>query len=318
MTIKKIRVLHHATRGLENDAHVIQSVCASTCVSYPESHIRTPPSAPPLTDVDIHIFLEHIRPDYIPFAKHTFFVPNIEWCNTHDITMLYTHEHIRIIAKTAHAEKVLRRRFGDRVTYVPWHSKDMRIPSVVKCPEWLHVKGVSRFKNTQLVLSVWLKHPEWPTLHIIANGDVSKNGFVEVPVPMRVTHNITLYQYTLSDESLKHLMNSCAYHVCPSFVEGFGHYIHEGLSTGATVVTTHGRPMNELVTNPALLIRSDRQPVSMNLGEGYVLTEHDIESCIMEVIHHQITDDTSRRTFEVRGEAFKIHLNDTLVMRSCA
>ena len=154
-------------------------------------------------------------------------------------------------------------------------------------------------------------------LHIVANGDEGKNGFLEVPVPMRVTHNITMYQYTLSDEALKELMNTCAYHACPSFVEGFGHYIHEGQSTGATIITTHGCPMNELVSHPDLLVPSDQPPVIMNLGLGFVITAAQLESCIEKVIKHKIKDHTSRRAFEERGVDFKKHLNTIMVTLPC-
>jgi len=43
------------------------------------------------------------------------------------------------------------------------------------------------------------------------------------------------------------LQTLAAVHVCPSMVEGWGHYIDEGRRTGAVVITLDAAPMNELI-----------------------------------------------------------------------
>ena len=59
--------------------------------------------------------------------------------------------------------------------------------------------------------------------------------------------NIKYYEKRLSDKELKELQNKCMCHVCPSAVEGYGHYIGEAVSCGAVVLTTNRPPMNEIV-----------------------------------------------------------------------
>ena len=51
----------------------------------------------------------------------------------------------------------------------------------------------------------------------------------------------------LDDAELRRLQNAHAFHVCPSEVEGFGHYLMEAMSVGAVVLATDAEPMNELV-----------------------------------------------------------------------
>jgi hypothetical protein len=55
--------------------------------------------------------------------------------------------------------------------------------------------------------------------------------------------------------------------LCPSFTEGYGHYIDEARRSQINVLTTNGPPMNELITNRAQLIKVG-PPVPL---DGYLL-----------------------------------------------
>jgi hypothetical protein len=58
--------------------------------------------------------------------------------------------------------------------------------------------------------------------------------------------------------------------VCPSFMEGYGHYIDEARRSQVNVLTMGAPPMNELITNPVQLIKPSK-PVLMKkyLHIGY-------------------------------------------------
>jgi glycosyltransferase involved in cell wall biosynthesis len=66
-------------------------------------------------------------------------------------------------------------------------------------------------------------------------------------------------------------LNRHQIHICPSRAESWGHYITEGLSTGAAVITTDASPMNEHVRPDWgwLLPSTGQRPRSL-------ATEHDV------------------------------------------
>lgn len=312
MPEKKIRLVYHDSRGLHKDAERIRATVRGHVVelmTYPEIDLAR--NVSPVPVVDVQLFLEHIHPDLIQCARVNVFVPNIEWCNTRDYNTLLQQQDILIIAKTQHAFRVLHSVFKDRVAHIPWCSNDMYDPAVERSDHWLHVKGVSRFKQTHVLLRTWLKHPEWPTLHIVSNGDSDRNGFLEIPVPANISHNIFLHQRTLTHDELKGLMNACSFHICPSLVEGFGHYIHEGVSTGATVVTTNGCPMNEIVRQDRCLIDS-ADTIPIRLGTGFYVNESTIERCVDAIIRDDFRVNT-RHEWEERLQTFETRINEYLM-----
>ena len=301
--IMSIRVMHHVSDGLSNDAKVLFNTIPNIQIKcYPEADIlkETPLC---MERVDIHIFLEHLYEYALSFATMTCFIPNMEWLNGKDLRLLTKYPDITIIAKTKYARDILCKRFGPRVRYTGWDSIDMHNNNESKSNQWLHLKGVSPFKHTQAVLNVWMKHPEWPVLHIVAHGDDKKNGFITLAHSVNVTPNIVLYQYKLDHDVLVGMMNRCAYHICPSQVEGFGHYINEGLSTNATVITTDGAPMNELVTDARCLIPC-RLSHMMNLGMSFEFSEESLELVLKNVIENDLRCFHSRTEFINRRHSF--------------
>lgn len=314
MSGKKIRILFHDSRGLHQDAERIISSVKDFIFEhhfYPEISLAKD-EFHPLSMVKIQIFLEHLHPKALQYGEINIFVPNLEWCNGRDYGLLLQQPDIKIVAKTKHAFDMLKSAFKERVAYIPWCSVDMCDTSIKRKDEWLHVKGVSRLKQSEVLLNTWLKHPEWPTLHIVSNGDSNRNGFLEIPIPARIANNIILHQKTLARGELRTLMNTCSYHICPSLVEGFGHYIHEGMSTGATVITTNGCPMNELVQTSWCLIPST-ESISIQLGKGFYVDTTGIEKCVNNVTRNDLKDHYTRDAWEQRSQEFESSINEYLL-----
>ena len=76
-------------------------------------------------------------------------------------------------------------------------------------------------------------------------------------------YSIDVYEFIPADE-LSVVQRSASVFICPSSVEGYGHYINEGRSAGAAIVTVDFPPMNELVdeTNGFLV------PITGTSSEG--------------------------------------------------
>jgi glycosyltransferase involved in cell wall biosynthesis len=151
---------------------------------------------------------------------------------------------------------------------------------------FLHLKGISRYKNSQVLVDTWLKHPEWPTLVVVHHGNQQSNGTLHFNIPFKVSKNIIVYQNKLPDATLKSIMNQCGVHICCSFSEGFGHYINEARSTGAYLITTDGLPMKEfLKNNESGILIPPVKKISLNYGEGYFISSTHIERIINTTIH---------------------------------
>lgn len=312
----KIRICHHDTVGLANDAELLKQTLEKfnmdvSIVSYPEiAYIREVEIVKSLTDVNI--FLEHIHSKIINFAKINVFVPNPEWMNNRDTFLAQNMDHI--LCKTRHCFTQMNQYFQNKTIYIGFTSIDRssKLSGHTKFDKCLHLKGVSKYKNSQLLLDTWMKHPEWPTLYIVSYGIPNTNGFLNIPTPVKVKENIVLYQTYLSDDALKNLMNLCGVHVCCSYSEGFGHYINEARSTRSVVVTTDGSPMNEFVSNKECLIKY-REKKSIMHSYGYTLESVDIESTMTKVF--AMTDlakskiaDENRMEFEKQKKDFETNV----------
>jgi glycosyltransferase involved in cell wall biosynthesis len=286
-----VRICHHLSQGLTNDALVLRDAIRKYNISvvvhiesYPENEIHRIKSNVINQCVDVQIFLKHVDMELIPRARNNIIVPNPEWMNKCDFEICGSDKIDAIVAKTKYGFRSLLQHFPNKTHYWGWTSIDRQNETIWKTfDEYLHVKGCSPFKNTQLLMDTWLEHPEWPPLHIVSYGDPDRNGYIEVKRPyIQVSDNVKLYQRKLIDDELNNLMNRVGIHICPSSTEGFGHYINEARSCGSVVVTTDGTPMNEFVTKEnGVLIN----PISENkqlLGVKYITSQVDIEVAVQQ------------------------------------
>jgi glycosyltransferase involved in cell wall biosynthesis len=220
--------------------------------------------------------------------------------------------NIHIFAKTPSVYKRIKSMFGNNVSFIGWTSRDMYDSSVSKLYECLHLKGVSKYKRSQELIDTWALHPEWPMLHVVSYGTESTNGYLRLPCPVKVKENITLYQYKLDYDDLKTLMNTCRYHICPSYSEGFGHYINEGRSTDATVFTTNLPPMNELVKDPRCLF-DVQEVVQVMLGQGAKVSRESLEKTLAPMFNDsEFLETGSRENYLKERYFFEVSLKKTL------
>lgn len=108
--------------------------------------------------------------------------------------------------------------------------------------KWLHAAGISPWKQTDAILGAWIKHPEWPQLIVTCRSRCKENI---ASIDISNAKNITMLDFV---EDLNLLQYQTFNHICPSIVEGFGHYINEARAHGAFIVTSNYPPMNELIT----------------------------------------------------------------------
>lgn len=215
--------------GLQTDAMLLKAVLENMGHSVRLVNRLHPASIVP---ADLSIFGELIVPEMMKAAPRNWFLPNPEWyfpkewgrhLKNFELVLCKTHDCQRLMQ--AHHQ---------RCWYTGFMAVDYDDPKIERRREFLHVKGKSTYKNTNAIIGAWLKYKIQTPLTIVSKRNPLKR---EIP-------NVT-WRGVVSLATLRSLYNSRLFHLCPSEYEGYGHYIHEGLSCGAIVVTTDKPPMNE-------------------------------------------------------------------------
>ncbi len=190
----------------------------------------------PTPRYDLNVMLEHVWTQYLNLARVNVLVANPDFTDRHDVAALSKVD--RIWAKTQAAQEIFRN-LGCRVTLAGFDSEDRFLDDCLREQTFFHLAGSSVLKGTAHLLDIWARHPQWPML-VVA-------GRLRQVIP--VAANIRVIGGYIEDDQLRKLQNESLVHVCTSETEGWGHYLVEGMSVGATVITLAAPPMNELVSD---------------------------------------------------------------------
>lgn len=246
---------------------------------------------------DVIIFFERLFPAWYSAADEFYLVPNQE---------RYPHRQVHrlkkldaVLTKTNHADEVFKS-VGCKTIDIGFSSEDRQDIQFTKDKsKFFHLAGGSTLKGTEVILNLWSKHPEWPTLILIQK---------EKTAPKKVPSNVLLYSGYLSNHELLKLQNECGIHLCPSRSEGWGHHIVEALSTAAIVLTTNAPPMNEHIHEDfGILVPYDHQS-PRHIGTNFYIDEAKLESAISRLI--QMDDlEFSNKSEKARMAYKSIHQN---------
>lgn len=164
---------------------------------------------------DIGIWIQNYDINLLNLYKKNVFFINEEWAGVNELSNLHLFDYV--ICKSNYAKKLLSSYHN--VIFIPFISIDYYDPSIVRKHFNLHFAGRSIQKNTELVLST-------------TNNLTLIDPYNRYKVNEDVNH-INTYQ---SKEQIIQLLNSHNIHICCSLYESWGHYLFEGLSTGAEII----------------------------------------------------------------------------------
>ena len=221
---------------------------------------------------DVNIYVELFNPKHLKTAPRHVGIFNLEWFLPAwepflgDMTQLW--------AKSAKAFEWYHNRGLDQVTYTGFLSRDL-YETMGSQRKVIHVAGASQHKGTAAVISAWRDHADLlPPLTLVARD------------PIEHVPGITQWIGRISDEKLKELMNEHLFHLCPSVIEGWGHYIAEAMSCANIVITTDASPMNEhVLPQMGALITADVTHTRNRLDYNYVGTSQIVEA-MREICSH--------------------------------
>lgn len=253
---------------------------------------RVPWQAGQMRRCDVAIFLELFNPRLVRYSRHTVGIFNLEWFMP--AWRQYLPQLTQLWAKSSDAHATYQgMRLRSHLT--GFLSRDLYDPQVQRTPTCLHLKGHSGLKNTPAVLEAWAANPDLPPLTIIA----------QQPIPDPPPGVTVLGRLPFPDVVTQ--LNRHQIHVCPSRAEGWGHYITEGLSAGAAVITTNAAPMNEHVHSDWgwLLPSTGQRPRSLG-------TEHDVSPDDIAAAVREAAEMTSeqRDAVAVRARESVAHRNE--------
>lgn len=234
---------------------------------------------------DLAFHLERVAPWWKRKAGVHFLIPNQERFPERLLGRLGMIDHI--LCKSRHAAEIFSKHHPS-VKFIGFTSEDRMLEDAK--PDYgrfFHLAGKSTLKNTEALLALWEKHPEWPTLTLVQHPDNA---------PASVSQNVDLVSRYLPDEELKAMQNGCGIHLCPSLSEGWGHYIAEAMSCRAVTLVTDAPPMNELVDASRGVVVPYGRSEPRHLGRNFHADVAQLENAIGGLISQSIAEKTTLGT----------------------
>lgn len=300
-TSGNIRILTPAgSSGTDTDARIYRSLLPTSYIVFvdaddPDSHLEAGKK------VQINLYVED------PGAS-TKFPADQNWLMVNHEMLSWSpflREVDLFLCKTWYATQLLQnlkrqKNLKGKVLYTKHTSRDCGFEPNKDWNLFVHFAGKSWLKQTDAVLRAWIDNKGFPdlgypklvvtcrdrcltesVLKLLNDFDI-RGTSIKYP-------NIQVKSF-ISDEEYSSLQRKAGVYLCPSLTEGYGHYLNEGRSSGAVIITVDGKPMNELVdkTN-GILIPALRYPSGHELGspdrrlEGsfvYLVSSKDIEKAV--------------------------------------
>ncbi len=222
-------VTNYNGRGLERDADVISALVERAGHQVqPVQYDREVTGRP----AELNVCLE-VAPDWaFALAPRSWYLPNPEWLEEREAARILPRCE-RVLCKTRDALRLLALR-TDRAELVGFASRDRMDAAMPRERRFLCVCGKSIAKAADVAIAAWMRYRPAASLTVV--GALHAH---HPPVPG------VIFAGHLSDEALRHEQNAALFHLAPSWYEGWGHSIHEGLSCGAIVMVPDAPPMNE-------------------------------------------------------------------------
>lgn len=181
-------------------------------------------------------------------------------------------------------------------------------------------------KGTSRILDCWITRPDLPPVDIYIAEELYKSQFASHFDPfIQKASNIQLHIGKLDSTQFGKLITESSFFLCPSFQEGYGHYINQARASGGVILTTDVAPMNELITRDSGVLVSARKfsyeeqflggtsndPHALRDVEGFVASFSGKEVCAG--VDTLLSGDRSVKDYEAMAQrAYQQFLFDTI------
>ncbi|KAF1779575.1 hypothetical protein GQ600_4488 [Phytophthora cactorum] len=163
--------------------------------------------------------------------------------NPHDTKVIYT-KHTSS-DQASYARRVL----GDEVK--PKNFSDVR---------FIHTVGGSYWKGTRQVIECWLSRPNFPPLDLYIHNWAYEGMFKGAYNKRIPKSQIRLTTDEVDANTFSKAVAESVYFLCPSQMEGYGHYMNQARASGGVIITTDMDPMKELILNDEMGLKVPSRP----------------------------------------------------------
>uniref|UniRef100_M4C2D9 Glycosyl transferase family 1 domain-containing protein n=1 Tax=Hyaloperonospora arabidopsidis (strain Emoy2) TaxID=559515 RepID=M4C2D9_HYAAE len=246
------------------------------------------------------LFLSHYwnglpeSPDW-PITKQVYLMPNIEM---YELRAAHYWTVDVVLCKTAICARYVRMWYQQegnprhtKVLYTRHTTSDIASlartrlgEDSIKPRNWsdvhfVHVIGGSAYKGTSAVLDCWISRPDFPPLDVYMDERFyNKRLKAEYKSKTRDSQVVTIHRGRSPTNEFGKLIAESAFFMCPSKMEGYGHYINQARASGGLIVSTDLPPMNELLTPASgVLITVKRQAHPRQMLGGLFVGEHGLK-----------------------------------------
>lgn len=97
------------------------------------------------------------------------------------------------------------------------------------------------------MLECWLSRPDFPTLELFIDDVGYQERHNDTHEQVTNASNIVLLNRRMLPLEFGKAIAESSFFLCPSIMEGYGHYINQARAASGMIITTDAAPMNELV-----------------------------------------------------------------------
>lgn len=224
---------------------------------------------------DVGIWIQNYYGHLLENFKINIFYINEEWFD-YPFEVLKRFDYV--VCKSKYSYNIVKNYC--KAIYLPFISKNLYDSNINRSHSFLHFMGRSIQKNTELVLK--------------QNAPITLIDPYNRYRPNTNFNHINTYQ---TNDRIVNLLNSHNIHICCSLYESWGHYLFEGLSTGAEIICSdipafreqldpnlvHFVPTKE-TTEPSYCYCSDNKNNLYPLRKSFFVDEHIFNNTIKNFV----------------------------------
>lgn len=222
----------------------------------------------------VSIHLEKVFPEKLFLNETHVLIPNQEWFDVSNIILLQSLD--AVWCKSRIATNTFQELHGN-VRYMGFCSDigNLKYRKDKNKNYFFSRIGRSQYRGGDLLIEVWSKHPEWPTLKIVMHPDRR---------PLLCPDNVECIDVMIDPAAFAELSSSSQFHIYLSETEGFGHTIVEALGYGATVIVADAPPMNEVANSECAFMVDTQYEGHKRLATRFSAIPYSLEQVINQVL----------------------------------